>query len=476
MGDKGNLSEFPFYELGQYSYFIGRIMNKIDQIKNRIFSNKKVIENYFFIKMKSILANDVYKKILKGGGWILFGNIISKFTLLLATILMARFMGKDEYGQFGIIKSTILMFAMFAGLELGMTSTKYISQYKKSDRVKITRIVGLSNMFSFVISSLISFFVYLFAQKIALQINAPELDDEIRISSFVLLFSSLNGVQGGILAGLERFKEISINNVLSGIISSVLLVITAKYFDLKWVVIAFGVNFLLLFVFNLITLQKCFYSEYDVRLFSKDNFKELEVLWKFSLPAILAGVMVSPVVWLCNYFLVNQPDGYAAMAEFDIANQWRNTILFIPAALAQIVLPMLSSSVDDRESYKMIFNKNLKVNFVLGLSMVFIFVILTPLIVYFYGESYEDATYPMIIMFITTGFITVNNVIGQAIASQGKMWLGFYVNLLWAIVLVSSCYLLVNVYQLGAVGISFAYLISYIVHTFLQFLYIKKFL
>lgn len=427
-------------------------------------------------QIKLTLSNDLYKRILKGGGWILLGNTISKFILLLATILMARYLGKDEYGQFGIIKSTILMFAMFAGLELGMTSTKYISQYKNSDKTKVSRIVGLSNLFSLIVSIIVCILVLIFSQNIALQINAPELDSEIKISSIILLFSSLNGVQGGILAGLEKFKEISINNVLAGVISSMLLIVTAKYFNLKWVVIAFGFNYFLLFVFNFITLQKCFYSEYDVKLFRKDNFKELEVIWKFSLPAILAGMMVSPIIWICNYFLVNQPNGYAAMAEFDVANQWRNTILFIPTALSQIVLPMLSSSVDNKESYRMIFNKNLKVNFILGFTMVLICVILTPLIVYFYGESYKGAIYPMIIMFVTTGFITVNNVIGQAIASQGKMWLGFYVNLLWAIVLVSSCYVLVNYYHLEAIGISLAYLISYIVHTIIQFLYIKRFL
>lgn len=63
------------------------------------------------------------------------GNVISKFALLVATIFVTKYLGKKEYGQFGIIKSTILMFAMFAGLELGMTATKYISQYKSTDKL-----------------------------------------------------------------------------------------------------------------------------------------------------------------------------------------------------------------------------------------------------------------------------------------------------------------------------------------------------
>ncbi len=427
-------------------------------------------------RIHTLLSSDLNKKIFSHSFWILLGNVISKFILLIATILMTRYLGKEEYGQFGIIKSTILMFAMFAGLELGMTATKYISQYRLSNKLKVEKIVGLSNFFAIVISLMVSVLVYLFSKEIAMQINAPNLYPEIQISSFILFFSSLNGIQNGILAGIEKFKEISINNAIAGILSSIALLLTSKYYGLDAVVIAFGSNFVLLFVLNFITLRKYFYSDFNVNIFSKKNLEELDVLWKFSLPAILAGLMVGPVTWICNYLLVNQSNGYSQMANFDIANQWRNTIMFIPAALAQIALPLLASNVHNQSEYKTIFNKNLKINIYLGLFLVILFVIVSPIIVHFYGEKYQDALLPIIIMFVTTGFITVNNVIGQAIASQGKMWLGFYVNLIWAIVLLISCYMLVVIFPMGAVGISLAYLISYITHTIVQFIYIKKFI
>ncbi|WP_407401844.1 oligosaccharide flippase family protein [Chryseobacterium sp.] len=425
-------------------------------------------------KINHLLSSDINKKIFSQSFWILLGNVISKFILLIATILMTRFLGKEEYGQFGIIKSTILMFAMFAGLELGMTATKYISQYRLSDKRKVEKIVGVSNLFAILISVLVSVLVFIYAKEIATQINAPKLFTEIRISSFILFFSSLNGIQNGILAGIEKFKELSINNAIAGILSSIALVIAAKFFGLDAVVIAFGANFVLLFVLNFITLKKYFYSEFKIKIFNKNNFEETSVLWKFSLPAILAGLMVGPVTWYCNYLLVNQPNGYGQMANFDIANQWRNTILFIPAALAQIALPMLAASVGNRDEYKIIFNKNLKINTIIGFSLVLICLIASPFIVYFYGSNYNDALIPLIIMFFTTGFITVNNVIGQAIASQGKMWIGFYVNLIWAVILIVCSYIFVVKYNYGAVGISLAYLISYISHTTIQFIYIKK--
>lgn len=426
--------------------------------------------------ISNVATSELNKKIVHHSFWILLGNVLSKSTLLMATIVMARYLGKNEYGQFGIIKSTILMFAMFAGLELGMTATKYISQYRSSDKAKVERIVGLSNVFAVSVSLLVSLFVLLFSSQIATEINAPHLYKEVRISAFILFFSSLNGIQNGILAGIQRFKQLSINNAVAGILSSVGLIVAAKYFGLSAVVIAFGSNFLILFLLNLNSLKRHFYPEYRIKFWDRGNFMEAEVLWKFSLPAILAGLMVGPVTWYCNYLLVNQPRGYEHMASFDIANQWRNTILFIPAALAQIALPLLASSVHNKNEYKTVFNKNLKLNLYVGVTLVIVFVIASPVIVRLYGNMYHDALIPIIIMFVTTGLITVNNVIGQAIASQGKMWLGFYANFIWALVLVISCYVLVTQYSLGAVGISLSYLISYLLHTCIQFFYIKKFL
>lgn len=387
---------------------------------------------------------------------------------------MTRYLGKVEYGQFGIIKSTILMFAMFAGLELGMTATKYISQYRYTNAKKVERIVGLSNIFAIIVSIIISIFVFAFADYVAIKIHAPNLVKEVQISSLILFFSSLNGIQNGILAGLEKFKEISINTAIAGVFSSVAMIFAARYLDLQAVVIAFGLNYVLIFILNFVSLKSSFYNQFSINIFRRDNFKEFEILWKFSLPAILAGILVGPVTWFCNYLLINEIQGYEKLASFDIAMQWRNTVLFIPTALSQIALPLLSANVHNKGSYVNILNKNLRLNFYFCFGIALLFIIFSPLIIHLYTENYTDALIPLIIMFLTTGFIAINNVIGQAIASQGKMWLGLFVNFIWAFALIISCLVFVTYYKLGAIGLALAYFISYAIHTLIQFLYIRN--
>ena len=80
----------------------------------------------------------------------------------------------------------------------------------------------------------------------------------------------------------------------------------------------------------------------------------------------------------------------------------------------------------------------------------------------------------MVVMLITTVFIAVNNVIGQAIASLDKMWFGFIFNLFWGIVISIFSYYFVVIEKNGALGLSYAYLVSYIFHTVVQFIFLNQ--
>lgn len=419
------------------------------------------------LKIRKIKISELNKTILKSGFWILFGTVISKVLLLISSIVIIRFVDKSVYGEFGMIKSTINMFTVFAGLGLGLTTTKFIAQYKTSDVEKTARIIGLSNLFSIILCVIVGLVFILFSSQLAFQINAPNLTNSLKISALVLVFSGLNGIQGGILGGFEKFKVISINSIIASIFSFVFQILGAKFFGINGIIIGFGINFVILYFLNYVSIQKLTKNVYNIRIYSKDNFKELKLIWQFSIPALLSGLMVSPVVWITNSFLVTGNNGYNEMADFDIANQWRTTVLFIPVALSQIALPMLSSTID-KNDYNRILVKNLFLNFVISLAIFIVLVSFSPIILSLYGEDYSSARVPLIIMLFTTILISINNIFGNAIASKDRMWLGFFTNLVWGFVLVGLAVLFVTYLGYGALGLSYAYLLSYVFHTILQ--------
>lgn len=60
-------------------------------------------------------------RLARGAFWSIVGASVSRGLMLAASILVARILGCEVYGEFSIIRSTVSMFLVFAGFGLGMT-------------------------------------------------------------------------------------------------------------------------------------------------------------------------------------------------------------------------------------------------------------------------------------------------------------------------------------------------------------------
>ena len=79
--------------------------------------------------LKLELVEKIHRNSLaKDAFWAMIGSVLGKGLSLLAGILVARFLGKELFGQYGIIKNTLVNVAVFSTLGLGYTGTRYISK------------------------------------------------------------------------------------------------------------------------------------------------------------------------------------------------------------------------------------------------------------------------------------------------------------------------------------------------------------
>ena len=74
-----------------------------------------------------ISASDIGMRMARGAFWSFSGTAIAKLLILIAGMLVANILGKEHYGELGIVRSTISMFVIFGTAGLGLTATKYIS-------------------------------------------------------------------------------------------------------------------------------------------------------------------------------------------------------------------------------------------------------------------------------------------------------------------------------------------------------------
>ena len=407
-----------------------------------------------------IEASPVGYRLARGAFWSLAGAVISRGLALISSVLVARILGKVGFGELGIVQTTVGMFGAFAGFGLGLTSTKYVAEFRATDPARAGRIMALSVVVAVVTGAVATVALLVLAPWLAEHtLAAPHLAGVLRIGGGMLFLGAVTGAQSGALAGFEAFKTIAVVNFASGLVTFPLLVGGTILGGLKgavWALVgSMGVNWLL----NHVSLRReSALAGVPFRLSGWG--REWPTLWKFSLPAALSGVIVAPIYWVTNSILVNRPNGYAEMGIFNAANQWFGALLFLPAVLGQVVLPALSERLGDEDrirAAKMV-SLSIKLNLLVVTPLVLILCLASPWVMGFYGHSFRAGWPTFVIVVVTADLLAVQLPVSQLIAAAGRMWLGFSMNLGWALVFVLGTAAWVSN---GATGLAAARLTAY---------------
>lgn len=402
-------------------------------------------------------------RLASGVFWSMAGAIVSRGLMLVASVLVARMLGKTGYGEYGMIQSTVRMFLIFAGFGLGLTATKHVAEFRQSDPARAGRIIALSWLVAVVTGGLMALGLFIFAPWLAAHtINAPHLAGVLRIGALMLFINALNGAQTGALSGFEAFRTIAYVNLFVGLLSFPILVGGAYFGGLTGAVWGLAINFGINWLLNHLAIRKEA-RRYNVPLAFMHCSRELSVLWTFSLPAVLTGLMVGPVNWIGNALLVNQPNGYREMGIYSAANQWFIILLFFPGLLGRVVLPVLSERLGQNETKQSLKTMSIavKINALLVFPLVLLASIISPFIMALYGDGFENGWPTLVVVLLTAGLLTVQRPVGQIIAASGKMWIGFAMNLGWALTFILVTLLLID---RGSLGLATARAVGYVFH------------
>ena len=422
-----------------------------------------------------INSSDIGHRVAYGATWSVIGTALGKLVVLAASIVCARILSKEQYGEFGIVRSTINMFFVFGAAGLGATASKYISERKIAQKEKIPSIYLLTNGFAFVTGLIITIIVLLLAPFLADNyLHAPHLVNPLRMGVLLLFVTVINGAQNGTLSGFEDFKSMAINSLFGSLAESAFMLIGAYFGGVFGAVAGFGSGYIVIYVLNAVAIKKNF-SLNGIKV-SRDAFRkeDLRLLYTFSLPAMLSSIMVAPTYWIIKSFLAKQ-GGFDDLAGFEAADQWRSIILFLPSAISNIVLPILSSlsGGNDNKRYWRTFWLNLGLNGGVAFVMALLIAGFSPIIMRFYGTDYAGDHLTLVILAASTVFSSMAVVVGAAIHSRAKVWAGFGFNLLWSVVVILFSLLFLR-QGMGSKGIALAILVAYVLHTLLQLLYMLR--
>jgi O-antigen/teichoic acid export membrane protein len=412
-------------------------------------------------------ASPVSYRLARGAFWSVTGALLSRGLGLVAGIIVARILGKAGFGQFGIIRGTIEMVGTFAGFGLGVTTTKYVAELRDKHPERASRILALSGLVAWTTGAVASAVLAMLAPWLAARtLAAPELTTEIRIGALLVMIGAINGAQTGALAGFEAFKRITQVNFWGGMANFPCLTLGSWFFGLKGAVAGLATAQAIGCILN----RRALVAEARrarVPLWSSGWSSEFSVIWKFSLPAVMAGALVAPVYWFSQTLLVRQPSGYLGAADFALGAQWRSLAQYLPSLLCAAYLPVAASVHANNPSgrRRLMFGGaafSAAITAVIG-GAVFLF---SPWLLAAYGKGFASAKWVLAWMLVTAVIDSINTIFVQTLMASGQAWLRLLSNGLWAALVLGSSLLLVPSY--GALGLAMALCAAQSIHLCLQ--------
>ena len=408
-------------------------------------------------------ASPLARRLIRGAFWSLVGTVLSRLLGLLASIFVARMIGKIGLGELGIIQSTVGMFSTLAGLGLGLTATKHVAEHRVVNPVLVGETIGLLSLISWGSGLLMTLVILFLSPWLAAHtLAAPQLAPELESGSLLLLFGVINGVQTGILSGFEAFKSIARINLICGLANFPILVCGAYFAGLPGAVWGLVISLALNCGLNFLAVRREAASAGAVITY-RHAHKHWPLLWRFGLPGMLSGLIAGPVNWGTSTLLVNQHGGYAEMGILNATNTWFQALAFLPNLLGQVLLPILASymAVQNRNGLQRALVLSTWANFIIVLPVAILGSLFSPYIMGLYGAGFDQG-WPVLVLTLLGGLVLmVQGPVTNQLIATSKMWAYFLSHVVWAAIFVLGTYLWVSSH--GSVGLALARLLAYTV-------------
>jgi O-antigen/teichoic acid export membrane protein len=423
--------------------------------------------------LNRVQQSPIGKRIVSGTFWSVIGNGFSKMFTFIAMVLVARILGKEAFGEFGLVRSTAMTFVTFSSFGMGLTATKYIAELLHSDKECVGRIIGLTYVFTFFSSLIVAVVFYFISPWICeTQLNKPELTNILRLGSVLLFLMTFMGTQVAVMTGFQDFRSLAFATFIAGAVTLPIYIVGSYCWGLWGAIIgavaATGINVLINSGFIYRNTKK-----HAIKyLFGKLD-KEWSVLWHFNLPIVLSTSMYGLAVWGGQLLLAAQQNGTVELGIYYVAINLYAVIAFLPQQLPPVLFPILSE-IDKKENSKQFWKvagKSGILVFSLSSLVIIPFLIFPKTFMGIFGNSFVDDWKVLISVCICVLASSFNVIVNQIHICCNRSWLLFIWSLIWIIVYYSTLIIMLQE-NFGAAGLFWAVVIANIIYSFSPIIYV----
>lgn len=350
-------------------------------------------------------------------------RVIGVALSLVSLGLIARYLGKEDFGSYSLVLAFLSIFNILADLGLYSLMTREVSR-PEADEKKIAsnifslRIVVL--LISLVIAVLL---VWLFPYPSKVKIG-------VIIGSFSFLFLSSSQVLMGIFQKYLRTDKAALAEVIGRIfqLALVFYFIFAD-FGFFFILVALVISSGIIFILNIIFARQ----HIPISLsFDKEYWKKII---RTTLPIAVSIVLtliyfkIDSVFLSLNFINRSSSNPIADVGIYNIAYKVLEGIIFIPSMFVGLIMPLLSEfAFSNRDKFKKIFQKSLDIIIIFAVPAVIgIFFLSSPIVRLIGGENFNESVFVLQILSFAIGLIFLGTLFGNSIIALNKQKTGAWI-------------------------------------------------
>lgn len=331
--------------------------------------------------MKNTGISEKKKKALTNIAWAISGKIVSLASVLVVGIIVARYLGKEQYGIMNYVVSFVAIFQVFADFGLDFIQIREESK----DPVQRDKIIGTTFTLKLIFAAI---------TLVAIFVTAFALEKDASIRSYILIYA-LSVILNTTWVSRNHFTSIvwneyvvktEISRTLIGVLIKVALVLL--HLPLLWFIVSLVIDSLLLAV----GYTTSYISKIDsVRKWHFDAALARYML-RQSFPLLLSGAAII-VYNRIDQMMIGKMIDQSHLGVYSVAVRFAELLVFVPTIISQTISPMLvearQGSVERYEDLSRVF---MNVTVAVCVLLALLTSLLSYPIVYFtFGPTYIGA-------------------------------------------------------------------------------------
>ncbi len=388
----------------------------------------------------------------KGGGITFGGKLIGYATLFVSGIVLARFLGAEQYGLYNLAGTTLTLMTGIAMLGLNTAMLRYVPIYQnrgQADRLAGTLLIGLSVPLA--VAVLVGLVVFFFAEQIAVGVfRETGLAPALRIAAIGIPFHTLSMSARRATQAFKKMRygviaqDIVMNlSKLALVVGIALMVgLSAVQAMAAYVVsIAIAAGLLLYFLNKLTPLRQIVRS-------TQLNLKEMFV---FALPVYASRLLAAFSINI-QTLLLGALDTAVAVGVFTVASRVSMVGSMFRVSMVMMAMPIVSElhSAGKRAQLGYFYQTMTKWIFTFNLPVFLVIVLFAKPILSIFGQDFAGGTWVLIIL---SGGVLINAATGICrvmLVMPGYTWLSTLNSVFTLTLTIALNVILVP--QLGEVG------------------------